>query len=156
MPLDDSASTRVLWHDDAGWPTLPSAPLPTDVDVVVVGAGYCGLAAAAAVAAEGASVCLVDRGGVGDGASSRNGGMVIPELKSSPAQLRADFGELGIRLQRDVDAAFDFVESLIHDGPIDCSYGRTGQLFLAHNDRAARHLDDIAPGFGSGATVLAR
>lgn len=135
---------RVVWHDDVAWPATASGPLPRDVDVVIIGAGYCGLAAADAALSHGASVCVVDRGDVGDGASSRNGGMVIPELKMDPAALQRRFGDLGVRLQRDVDEAFDWVEGLIDDGSFDCDYERSGQLYLAHNERAAARLEKMA------------
>ena len=56
--------------------------------MVVVGGGYCGLAAAAELAARGRSVAVLDRGPLGIGASTRNGGMVLPELKAGPPRPR--------------------------------------------------------------------
>src|SRR5438034_4189041 len=49
-------------------------------DVVIVGAGYTGLAAGRQLARTGASVLIVDREQVGWGASSRNGGQVLTGL----------------------------------------------------------------------------
>src|SRR5204862_4296672 len=72
-------------------------------DVVVVGAGYTGLAAGRQLARIGASVLIVEREQVGWGASSRNGGQVLTGLKLDPAALVARCGEP--RARRLFDAA---------------------------------------------------
>ena len=84
--------------------------------MVVVGGGYCGLEAAATLAQLGRSVVVVDRHDLGWGASSRNGGMSIPELKAGPRTLIEKFGPLGARLHAEVEDAFDHVESLVGPG----------------------------------------
>lgn len=122
----------VLWQETSSPPAVPVTDLPERVDVLVVGGGYCGLAAAAEVARAGASVAVVEAGALGSGASTRNGGMVIPELKAGPRSLEHSHGELGRRLQADVDEAFAWVEHVIASEGIDCAYARTGQLTLAH------------------------
>ena len=72
-----------LWQEQVPRKRRSVEDVPDSVDVVVIGAGYCGLNAAATVADAGASVVVLDKEPLGWGASSRNGGMVIPELKSS-------------------------------------------------------------------------
>lgn len=62
------------------------------VDVAIVGAGYTGLVTALRLAEAGVSVCVLDAGEPGWGASGRNGGQVIPGLKYDPDQLLAKFG----------------------------------------------------------------
>jgi glycine/D-amino acid oxidase-like deaminating enzyme len=49
-------------------------------DLVVVGAGYCGLNTALHAAKNGLSVVLLEGGIVGNGASGRNGGMNVPHF----------------------------------------------------------------------------
>ena len=151
----------MLWWE--GLEDAPSAappgPLPSDTDVVVVGSGYCGLAAATELAREGRSVVLVERDELGAGASTRNGGMVIPELKAGPRTLERRLGPLGMRLHTEVERAFDHVESLVAgDAPvIDCDYERTGQLYLTHGRQGVRHLEELAAehaSIGNPATVL--
>lgn len=141
-PLAAGFEPAVLWHDTADAPLVTAGdPRPERVDVTVVGAGYCGLAAAIELARRGRSVAVVDRGPLGIGASTRNGGMVLPELKAGPATLAARYGELGERMHRAVEAAFDHVESLAGpDGPIDADYVRSGRLELAHGRRGAAGL----------------
>ncbi len=132
---------RVLWAAQADPPAVAPHALAPSADVVIVGAGYCGLAAARELARRGRSVVVVERDRLGTGASTRNGGMVIPELKAGPAALTRRYGPAGRRMYDDVNTAFDQVESLIADEAIDCDYERTGQLYLAHN-RA--HVDALA------------
>ena len=135
---------RVFWQAQADPPRIEPHALPTRVDVAIVGAGYCGIAAARELARRGHDVVVVERDPIGVGASTRNGGMVIPELKAGPAALEHKYGAVGRRMYDDVNAAFDHVESLIEDEGIDCDYARTGQLYLAHNEAHVAGLQAMA------------
>jgi glycine/D-amino acid oxidase-like deaminating enzyme len=117
--------------------------LPEEADAVVVGGGYCGMAAAAELAGRGRSVVVLDAIWPGAMASGRNGGMVLPELTWGPRTLEARYGELGLRMFAAVDEAFDLVESLVAEG-IDCAYERSGQLYLAHARGAVARLRALA------------
>jgi glycine/D-amino acid oxidase-like deaminating enzyme len=139
---------RVLWQEQADPPALEPHALPTEADTVVIGAGYCGLSAGRTLAERGRAVVVLDRDPLGTGASTRNGGMVIPELKAGPAALSARYGPLGARLHAEVDEAFDHVEALVADEAIDCDYERTGQLYLAHNRAHAPVLAEMAEELG--------
>jgi glycine/D-amino acid oxidase-like deaminating enzyme len=106
--------------------------LPSRADVVIVGAGYTGLAAARQLARAGASVLVIEREQVGWGASSRNGGQVLTGLKLEPAVLLARFGEPRARQLFDVAlASIARLETLIAEESIDCEYARTGHLQAA-------------------------
>lgn len=153
--LSPDYSEACLWQVQAG-DTLPAThfgdPLPDPVDVLVVGAGLCGLSAATAVARLGRTVVVFDTEPLGWGASSRNGGMVIPELKAGPAGLARRYGDVGRRMYDEVNLAFDHVESIIAgtaDGdPIECDYVRSGQLYLAHSRRHVEELRAMAAEHG--------
>lgn len=117
---------------------LPAGPF----DVVVIGSGYTGLCAALRLAQAGTSVLVVEAGHLGEGGSTRNGGMVSGTLKVSHPSLTKAFGK-----QR-ADAIFFeaqnsvlFLEKLIADNQIDCSYKRHGMYFAAY---APGHYDDLA------------
>ena len=145
--LSDGYREAVLWHDTAGSDTTagtPPAALPRQVDVAVVGSGYCGVAAALELARRGRSVAVLERGAIGAGASTRNGGMVLPELKHGPRTLAARYGTLGERMHAAVEDAFDHVEALIDAETIDCDYERSGQLYLATGARSAAGLRSLA------------
>jgi glycine/D-amino acid oxidase-like deaminating enzyme len=146
-PLRTAASfvQTPLWTDEVPLEDATPAPLPASADVVVVGAGYAGLSAGREVARRGRHALVLDAGPLGFGASSRNGGMVIPELKKGPTAAAAVYGDLGRRMYAAVDEAFDLVEQLCGPGgPIDAGYQRTGQLLLAHHPRAVEGLRTFA------------
>jgi glycine/D-amino acid oxidase-like deaminating enzyme len=134
----------VLWQDTAEPHPVPVTPPPESADVVIVGGGYCGLAAATELGRRGRRAVVVDAHDLGWGASTRNGGMVLPELKAGPRLLERSYGELGTRLHAAVEAAFDHVEALIAEEHIDCAYERSGQLYVSHSERSAAHLDALA------------
>lgn len=143
-PLSADFAERPLWHDTATPPAVPASPLPEDADVVVIGAGYCGLSAAAELGARGISAVVLEADELGTGASTRNGGMVIPELKLGPRALARKYGPLGGELVDAVLAAYDLVERLVEEHAIDCDLERTGGLLLAHHRALVGSLRDAA------------
>jgi glycine/D-amino acid oxidase-like deaminating enzyme len=130
------------------------------VEVAIVGGGYAGLSAARVLAAAGRRVTVFEKGALGWGAHSRNGGMAIPELKAGPASLQAKYGPLGLRMHHEVNEAFDHLEALIAEEAIACDYERTGQLYLAHSPRLVPYLQDLATehadGFGEPVRFVPR
>ena len=139
--------TVPFWIDDHPGRTYQRPDeLPSRVDVAVVGAGYTGLACALGIARAGGSVVVVDKGAVGAGASSVNGGQLCPGLKKSPQQLFDLYGqELGRELWDASVEAVHAVERLIEEESIDCAYEATGGLSLAykphHFERQQRYAE---------------
>lgn len=136
----------VLWQQQVDVPPLPAPAGPADerVEVAIVGGGYAGLSAARVLADAGRHALVLEKGALGWGAHSRNGGMAIPELKAGPATLQAKYGDLGLRMHHEVNEAFDHLEALIADEGIACDYERTGQLYLAHSPRLVPYLQSLA------------
>jgi len=159
-PLGEGYRESVLWQEALpATDPEPTAPLPSECDGVVVGGGYCGLAAAKVLAEAGRRVLVLDRERLGWGASTRNGGMVIPELKAGPRTLEAHLGPLGLRLHDEVERAFDHVESLVAgDAPdVECDYERTGQLYVTYGDAGLARMEQLArehESIGSAAHVV--
>ncbi|KAA0233587.1 MAG: FAD-binding oxidoreductase [Actinobacteria bacterium] len=153
-PLAASYREVALWQAQVSLPSLDVPTLPAEADAVVVGGGYCGLAAAWTLAQRGRQVVLVEAKALGFGASTRNGGMVIPELKAGPAKLEQQYGSLGRRMFQAVGEAFDFVESLISEHSIACDYQRTGQLYLAHHPRAVAALRAYAEEYAAAGEAV--
>ena len=109
-----------------------NSDLPPRADVVIVGAGYTGLAAARQLARAGASVLVVEREQIGWGASSRNGGQVLTGMKLEPAALIAKFGEAKARTLFDIaSASIDRLEAIVAEESIDCEYERSGHIQAA-------------------------
>jgi glycine/D-amino acid oxidase-like deaminating enzyme len=145
-PLLSGYRESPLWHEGVPRPELDAgSPLPSDADVVVVGGGYCGLAAATELARRGLHVVLLEAGELGiAGASTRNGGMVIPELKHGVGALTRRHGPLGLELATAVYDACALVEHLVVDEGIDCDYAHTGGLLLAHHEAQVAGLREAA------------
>ena len=136
---------RVLWHEGVSLPFVDEArPLPRSADVVVVGGGYCGITAGSELAKRGRDVVVVEADPLGVGASTRNAGMVLPELKHSPRELAAKYGALAAELIDAVLDAVELVERTVAENSIDCDYRPTGALVLAHHAMQASHLEEAA------------
>jgi glycine/D-amino acid oxidase-like deaminating enzyme len=143
-PLAPGFRLEPLWHAGVEVPLEANAVrrLPGDADVVIVGGGYCGVMAGAQLAARGRTAVVLEADPIGVGASTRNGGMVIPELKHGPEWLARKHGSLGGELVDSVFDAFALVERLVEEWSIDCDYARTGGLLLAHHERHVPGLED--------------
>jgi len=129
---------RSLWSATAP-PIADFAPLLTTVraQIAVVGAGYTGLSAALHLSEAGRDVVVLEALDVGDGASGRNGGQVIPGLKFDPDTLEGMYGAgLGARLVATVAAGPDLVFELIRKHGIACDAVRSGWLQLATSESA--------------------
>jgi glycine/D-amino acid oxidase-like deaminating enzyme len=89
----------------------------------------------------GRAVVVLDSNDIGDGASGRNGGQVIPGLKYDPDDLEEMFGgQLGSKLVATVAAGPDLVFDLIRRHRIACEPVRNGWLQLATSEAALRPL----------------
>jgi glycine/D-amino acid oxidase-like deaminating enzyme len=107
-------------------------PLPESVDVAVVGSGYTGLSAALHLAKSGASVAVLERETLGWGASSRNGGMLLPGLKHGVDHLIRHYGyEAACQMLAWSLDSIDLVRRLIAEDGIDCDYQDVGYFYAA-------------------------
>ncbi len=132
-PLNRDFEQRPYW-----WATMPALPdrsgrqLPDTADVVVIGGGYTGVAAARKFALQGARPVVLEAHTLGWGASTRNGGIAHPGYKWGYATLLKKYGpELGRALYLDSIAAMGFVAGLIRDQGIDAELRLSGQMELA-------------------------
>jgi glycine/D-amino acid oxidase-like deaminating enzyme len=148
----------VLWAREAPISTAPIEPLPAEADVVVVGSGYTGVAAARELARRGREVLVLEQGAIGAGASTRNAGFAHAGVRRSLPELRRRFGDaLGRELYRDTVAALDHVGAIVDEARIDCDLERRGYLYLAQRPRRARRLRDAQAALaeaGHQATLL--
>jgi glycine/D-amino acid oxidase-like deaminating enzyme len=125
-------------------------PVPENVDVAIIGAGFTGLSAALEFAQQGANVAVFERHTVGWGASGRNGGMATTGLAIGFSTAVKRYGEArAAQYFREYNDAIESIEKIVHDYAIDCDFNRFGKLSLAYHDS---HND----GFRKSQELLAR
>ncbi|HVC55255.1 MAG TPA: FAD-binding oxidoreductase [Stellaceae bacterium] len=137
--------------------------VPRAARVAIVGGGYAGLAAALELARYGIDAVVLERGALGIGASTRNGGAVSGGVNIGKSfSGRATPVEAGRaqRLLADAADAFSLIEQLIEDEQINCFWQKRGRFVGAWTPRhytaqeqRLRHLNDDAQ---SGARMVPR
>src|ERR1700732_4137401 len=108
-PLAEDYRETPLWWDDTTFPAIGESALPVRADVVVVGAGFTGLAAAARLGSAPAEAVVVDSGALGEGASGRNAGMVHGGVRRDLAFLERKHGAACRALHNASVEAYSFV-----------------------------------------------
>ncbi len=129
MPIQE----HNFWATTVDSPAVAVSPeLPDSVDVAVVGAGFCGLSAARALAKRGVKVAVLEAETFGWGASSRNGGMVLTGMKLPvPALIKRYGREIVRKMYAASFDSIDCVEQIVREENIDCNFSRCGHLEVA-------------------------
>ena len=100
--------------------------------MAIIGGGYTGLSAARVLARDGADVTVLEQHTIGWGASSRNGGFVLPGYKPDIEVLARRLGlDEARRLFELSVEAVEALEAVIAEESIDCDYARCGTVVLA-------------------------
>ncbi len=121
------------WWDHVPRPQFPQIPVPSRADVVVIGSGYTGLAAAVQTARGGRDTVVLDAGDAGFGCSTRNGGQVSTNVKPDFATLARRLGaDRAAAILRDGRASLDWLEAFVAEERIDCDFRRVGRFHAAH------------------------
>lgn len=133
-----------LWADSSeetfAAPTLQGE---FSVDLVILGGGFTGCAAALEAAGQGAEVVLIEAETIGHGGSGRNVGLVNAGLWLPPDVVCKTLGaQAGERLNCALAAAPDRVFGLIERFGIACNPRRNGTLHLAHAPRGVAQLQE--------------
>ena len=150
-----------LWMQDAAAPPLADQPLPAQVDVLIVGAGYTGLSAARETAASGRSTLVLDSAPLGGGCSSRNGGQVAYSIKPSFQTLKSRHGAATAQgICREGVQAVAELRSLARAQGVDCDWRETGCFYGAHTPRhfaaMVRDAGEEAARLGQKVSVVPR
>ena len=133
----------------SGWIDPPADPSPAldgerRCDVVVIGGGLTGMAAALRLDELGADVVLLESAFCGWGASSRNAGHLTPTIGGDPQLLATLFRRRAPELVRLADGAVHFTEGLIADRGIDCEYEPGGNVSAALTEGQMKRAEGIA------------
>ncbi|MCP4245658.1 MAG: FAD-binding oxidoreductase [bacterium] len=120
------------WWRAAPPEAAPVADLPEKADVVVVGAGYTGLMAATILARAGRRVLVLEASNVGDGASSRAGGMIGSGHRVGYGALCKRYGhQTAIANLGEGLKALDYTTGMIAEEGISCGFSRSGRFRAA-------------------------
>lgn len=136
-----------LWRDTADRESdLPCLRGDAQADVVIIGAGYTGLAAAHRLAQHGVAPLVVDAKPIGWGASGRNGGVVSAKFRLAfPAIAQGHGMEVARRMHRLALQSVDEVEVLVEEyGLSGARFTRCGNLRCAHTERAFGYIAEEA------------
>ena len=162
-PMNKNAPTSVssggtlrqtpYWWDAAPLSVGTSAPLPLRTEVLVVGSGYTGLSAALTLARGGLNVLVVDRQRIGEGASSRNFGLMSGALKIPFATMVENLGlPAALAFYGESVRARDYLRQLIDDERIKCDMRPSGRYTAAvspdHYEVIARNAELTAKHLG--------
>lgn len=150
-----------LWADTApSSPSRPSLEGNARTDVLVIGGGFTGLAAALSLAERGIDTVLLESYVIGWGASGRNGGQVIPGLKYDPEELVARYGlEHGQKMIDIGGRNADVVFELVRRHGIACDARQQGWIQPAATQSGLRTIEERARQWadqGVGVTWLDR
>src|ERR1700730_3489313 len=105
--------------------------VPKAARVAIDGGGYAGLAAALELAKHGGAAVVLERGALGIGASTRNGGSVSGGVnigKSFSGRAAEVDPERAQALLADAADAFSLIERLIEDEKIACFWQKNGRF----------------------------
>ena len=149
------------WWEHAPLAAPERKPVPSSADVVIVGAGYTGLAAAIRLARAGRSVQVFDKQRPGEGASTRNGGITSGNLRPSLSELVKRFGEARAgAILAEAKAAREDLYRFIGEERIDCDFALTGRFSGASArgdyERLAREAEALNRAFGIEAYAVSR
>src|SRR5579863_8683617 len=139
------------------------AAVPKGARGAIVGGGYAGLAAALEFSKHGIDAVVLERGALGVGASTRNGGSVSGGVnvgKSFSGRAAEVAPERAERLLADASDAFALIERLILEEAIACAWQKRGRFVgawtpahFAYQQKRLAGLNDAAQ---SGASMVAR
>lgn len=137
--------------------------VPRQARVAIVGGGYAGLSAALELSKHGIEAVVFERGALGEGASTRNGGAVSggvnvgKSFSGKPAEVDP---ERAGRMLSDAYDAFALVERLIGDENIDCLWQKRGRFVGAwtstHFSYQETRLKQLNGNAQSGAYMVPR
>ena len=137
--------------------------VPRRARVAIVGGGYAGLSAALELAKHGIDAVVFERGELGVGASTRNGGAVSGGVnigKSFSGRPSEVDPERTRRLLSDAADAFALIERLIEEEAIDCHWQKRGRFVGAwtpgHFAYQTKRLGNLNDSAQSGAYMVPR
>lgn len=121
------------WWEDAPREAGDAAAPAGESDLLVIGSGYTGLAAALVCAEAGKSVTVIDKGPIGFGCSSRNGGSIGSSIKPELDSLTRRHGAArAAAIRAEGMDSVTHLDAFIRRYGIDCDWSFCGRYAAAH------------------------
>jgi len=142
--MNDQGHNAPYWWDEAAPRAGNTASPPAQAEVVIIGAGLTGLAAALPLARAGKQVVVLDKMRIGEAASSRNGGITSGNLHLSRQQLIRRFGlSQADAVEAEAVAARANLAEMIRDENLSCGHQPSGRVigYLRPIDADAMRLE---------------
>ncbi|MGI9463571.1 MAG: NAD(P)/FAD-dependent oxidoreductase, partial [Aestuariivirgaceae bacterium] len=118
-----------FWWDAYEPGSVEQADVPREAPVMIIGAGYAGLATALELSRLGIAAVVIDAEDPGFGASTRSGGLVGGAASIKKPLISPPPGaELASRMMSDARDGLALVERLIAEEEIDCGWYKTGRF----------------------------
>ncbi|SEJ30742.1 NAD(P)/FAD-dependent oxidoreductase [Paraburkholderia diazotrophica] len=132
----------------SGWNAmLPERPKPSRTSIrrfgtIVIGGGYTGLAAARRIAEmqPDQPVLVLEASTIGEGSSGRNSGFVINLPHNTKMGGHTSPLEVARKQIRLYEAGLRWLEQLVHEHRIDCSWNPAGKFHAAASDSGVENL----------------
>lgn len=154
--FSDVFKDEPYWWETAR-PFAVNADLPHKAELVIVGAGICGLGAGHRAIELGVRPLILDAGLVGGGASSRSGAMVSSGQKLLISGAARRLGsDLVAEVSKAHADAFEYVRGLTTASGIDAEFRTTGRLFLAALPRDLKRFVNHARILGEATGLASR
>ncbi len=126
--MTDASDLALPPHSSSVWPVRDDqggdgVPVPRSADVVVVGAGIAGLAAAAQLSTEGVDVVVLDTSGVGSGATGRSSAKVSVLQETLIQEIaERDGSDVATKYVQANEYGRRWIEQQVKDESIDCDW----------------------------------
>ena len=137
-----------LWRKN-NQPRFPRAPIPHEVDVVVIGGGITGITTAVLLLRAGKRVAVFERERIGAGESGSTSAFLTQITDRSICELAEYFGDTAACLVwKGGGAAIDVIETNALEGGIECGFRRVPAFlsppFFDHRIAAAKRIQGDA------------
>ncbi|MFZ4451703.1 NAD(P)/FAD-dependent oxidoreductase [Salibacterium aidingense] len=131
-----------LWSASANEIKMrPSLEGEIESKVVIIGAGFTGLAAAYYLSQAGISCIVLEKHVIGWGASGRNAGMVLTGFKESTEKIEKRWGKENAQMfLNQSSAGIERVREITEKEQIDCSLEHSGSLKAAYK---SKHFESL-------------
>ena len=127
--MNSDAQSICYWWQERPPTPAPPATWQDHAEVLIVGCGFTGLSAALILARAGKQVVILEKGLIGEGASTRNGGITSGNIRLSSDQLKRRFGaEKAQQFSDEAVLARADLARFIADEKIQCDFQPVGRV----------------------------